>query len=274
MQRFGSGQTRKFIAFYCLIYHILRVISNGHKMVNILEIENEEVKERLVDFDEKGGVIRLALYEIKENYLGELPSNEYLAHLIVARQTVEKFNYEANFHWNKIANQNSRNEFPLLKTDFDLLDSSGEKIDLEHFLGPYFDYRTHKPFMRGQLSNDTLNAYFYFDSREILANKVDMNSKVEIFRERYPNNKGSFIYAFMEPPYNIQLGKDIKLRGEYLLEFMNFFFGDLNKIEIFAWSTDCSAIFEAGKEWWGNYFWTVYNPIKNWYVGMLASETD
>lgn len=243
-------------------------------MVNISEIENEEAKKRLADLNSIGGVISLNLFEIQVNYLGELPSDEYLAHLIVARQTVEKCNYEANVHWNKVAKKNSRNHLPIVLTDFDLLDSSGKKISLENFLGPYFDLQTNKPFIRGQLGNDTLNSYFYYDTIEAIDNKVDINSKVEIFRQKYQNNSGSFIYALMEPPYSLQLDKDIKLRGQYLLEFMNFFFDDLNKIEIYTWSTECSSIFEAGKEWWGSFFWTVYNPIKNWYVGITASTTD
>lgn len=243
-------------------------------MVNIQEIESEEIKKRIADFDNKGGVLRMSVFKIGKNYVGELPADEYAAHLIVARQTVEKFNYEANLHWNKVAARNSRNNYPFLKTDFDLLDNSGVKINLEHFLGPYFDLEEQKPLMRGKLRNDTLNAYFPFDSEETLANKVDINSRREIYRKKYPENKGSFIYAFMEPPYSIRLGKDIKQRGEYLLDFMNFFFDDLNTIEVYAWNTDCSKIFDAGKEWWGSYFWTVYNPVKNRYIGILASETD
>lgn len=243
-------------------------------MINLIEIEDKEIEERFIDYDNKGGVLRFSVFEIKENYLGELPSDDYLAHLVTARQTVEKANYEANFHWNKVAGKFARNDLPILKTDFDLLDSSGEEIDLENFLGPYFDFDNQKPLVRGQLGNETLNSYFHHDAQELSTNKVDMNKRVESYRRKYTKNRGSFIHAFMEPPYNIQLGNNIRMRGEYLLEFMNFFFSDLSKLQIFAWSTDCSIVFDAGKEWWGNYFWTVYNPAKNWYIGMLASETD
>ncbi|WP_343784001.1 hypothetical protein [Wandonia haliotis] len=40
------------------------------------------------------------------------------------------------------------------------------------------------------------------------------------------------------------------------------------------WSTNCSPFFNAGKEWWGTFFWTIYNPEKNWYIGICGSETD
>lgn len=244
------------------------------QMVNIIEIENKEIEERIIDYHKKGGALHLSVFEIKENYRGELPADEYLGHLVTARQTIEKANYQANLHFNKLANKNEREELPILKTDFELLDSSGKEIDLEHFLGPLFDIDKEKPLIRGQLTNETLNSYFYYDTPEESANKVDLNKRILDYRKKYKHNRGSFMYAFMEPPYNIQLGNEIRIRGEYVLDFMNFFFSDLSKLKIFAWSTDCSGIFEVGKEWWGSYFWTVYNPEKGWYIGMLASETD
>lgn len=86
-------------------------------MINIIEIEDKEIEERIIDYDKKGGVLRLSVFKIKENYLGELPSDGYLAHLVTARQTIEKANYEANFHWNKVAGKNTRNDLPILKTE-------------------------------------------------------------------------------------------------------------------------------------------------------------
>ena len=82
------------------------------------------------------------------------------------------------------------------------------------------------------------------------------------------------MYAFLNPPYRLRLGDDIKVIGEYVIHFMDFYFGDLNRIDIFSRSTDCSPFFEDGKEWWGCYYWTVYNPAKDWYVAIAGSSTD
>ena len=51
-------------------------------------------------------------------------------------------------------------------------------------------------------------------------------------------------------------------------------FGDLEKLTIYRWGTNCSDYFEAGEEWWGTFFWTIYSPQYDWYVGILGSTTD
>jgi hypothetical protein len=242
-------------------------------MVNIKEIVNSELKDRIDDHQKKGGALRISVFQIEENYLGQFP-DEYFAHLVTARQTLEKQNYEWNNHFNKISPKNQRQEIPIAQIDYNKLDTSGQKIDLQHFLGPHFDIKSKKPFVRGQLGNETLNSYFYYDQIEIDSNKIDINKIDEDHRQLYPENKGYFIHTLMEPPYNLKLDKEILKRGEYLLDFLKYFFDDLNQITIYAWDTNCSAIFESGNEWWGSYFWTVYNPTKKWYIGIIASETD
>jgi hypothetical protein len=242
-------------------------------MVNIKAINDREITDRLTDYQTKGGAVRMPVFEISENYLGEMP-DEYTAHLITARQTLEKENYECNLHINKVLPPNKRLNSTIAQTDFTKLDPSGQKIDVKDFLGPHFDLANKKPFIRGQLGNETLNVYFYHDQEEATANKIDINKIVEEFQTLYPKHTGGFVHTFMEPPYNVHLGKEIKKRGEYLLDFMDFFFSDLERLIIFTWDTDCSIIFEPGKEWLGSYFWTVYNPVKNWYIGIIASETD
>lgn len=242
-------------------------------MVNIKEIVDDELRYRIIDHENKGGALRIAVFDISENYLGQFP-DEYLAHLITARQTLEKQNYEWNFHLNKVAPGNQRKDFAIAQTDYDKLDSSGQKIDLPHFLGPHFDIGSGKPLVRGQLGNETLNSYFYYDQMETPSNKIDINKLVENYRTLFPENKGGFVHALMEPPYNMNLVKEILKRGEYLLDFLKYFFNDLNRITVYSWNTDCSIVFDAGKEWWGSYFWTIYNPTKEWYIGVIASETD
>ena len=147
-------------------------------------------------------------------------------------------------------------------------------MELEHFLGPHFDLQNHKPLIRGQLSNETLNEYFYYDQEEKLSNKIDINKMAADFRDLYPDNLGWFIYALIEPPHDLRLGKEIRKRGEYVLDFLDYFFSNLHEMVIYAWDTNCSVIFDDGHEYWGSYFWTIYNPTKQWYIGIIASETD
>ena len=243
-------------------------------LINIQEIQNEELLIRTEDFAEKGGALHFHFFQIVENYKGIKPQDPYSCHLVVARQSLERIHFEYNYHWNRSTSRGNRNAFPIFQTDFEELDSSGIAISLEEFLGPFYDLELAKPLVRGIAGKDTLNSYFYYDSEEEAANIVDLTTSLQAFRSKYPNQNGSFIYAFMEPPYSLQTGKNIWERGQYLIDFMDFVFSDMREIYIMKWSTDCSPFFDAGKEWWGSYFWTVYNPKQDWYVGICGSETD
>ncbi|MEH0158430.1 hypothetical protein V6R21_30535 [Limibacter armeniacum] len=243
-------------------------------LVNILEIRNDKVQSRTEDFENKGGELLFHVFRISENYKGIKPTDKYECHLIVARQTMERVNFDMNYHWNRCASKGNRKSLPEFRTNFEELDNSGISIGLEEFLGAFYDLEQGKPFVRGKKGNDTRNSYFYFDTEEAVVNKIDMKKRIQEFNLKYPNRNGNFVYAFMEPPYSIQTGKTIKEKGEYLIDFMNFIFTDMTKIEIMKWGTDCSPYFDAGKEWWGTFFWTVYNPEKDWYIGICGSSTD
>lgn len=242
-------------------------------MVNIFEIKDSHLTDQIEAHEKIGGALRTSVFEIKPNYLGQFP-DEYNAHLTTARQTLEKQNFEWNFHFNKVATKNRRDRFAYAQTDFDKLDSSGQKIDVARFLGPHFDLHKMKPLFRGQTANDTPNAYFYYDQDELPENKIDINAINDAYRKVHQESEGNFIHALMEPPYSLSLGKDIYLRGKYILEFLDYFFSDLTQLTIYTWDTTCSVVFDAGNEWWGSYFWTIHNPAKNWYIGIIASETD
>lgn len=217
-------------------------------LINIEEIKEAEVTSRIADFEKKGGGLLFRLFRINKNYEGKKPDDKYERHLVVARQTLEVINFESNFHFNRACLKGNRASLPILKTDFEELDESGEEIEIEEFLGPFYDLNQKKPLVRGIKGNETLNSYFYYDQEETLRNKFDINQRIREFESNYPNNNGNFVYAFMEPPYRIQAGKSIQERGKYLIEFVNYFFSDINSLEIMKWSTDCSAFFDAGKE--------------------------
>ena len=43
---------------------------------------------------------------------------------------------------------------------------------------------------------------------------------------------------------------------------------------VMAWSTDWSNYFEAGKEWWGAFYWTILLEEKQEIIVIGASATD
>ena len=71
--------------------------------------------------------------------------------------------------------------------------------------------------------------------------------------------------AFLDPPY--------RLRGPRS-EWNTLFFDVLDEVcgglgqpvEIYAWNPDASNFFDAGKEWWGCYFWTLHPARSDRYV--------
>ena len=49
-------------------------------------------------------------------------------------------------------------------------------------------------------------------------------------------------------------------------------FGETDRLTVYQWGTKCSDYFlEEDDYLWGNYFWTVYSPTFDWYVGILAA---
>jgi len=245
-------------------------------LININEIELTGFSKLKEKYFNAGGVLVFDVFRIEKNYLGQEPNDEYLNHLMTARQTLEGAHYQANFHWNKVANKYNRNSLPILKTNHTELSNSGKNISVEEFLGPFYDLNITKPIIRG-VSNGTMNCYFYPDSNERIEESLKIQSRIDDFEERFKKADDSgtgFIYALMEPPYSIRIGNNIQEKGDFVMQFMNEIFDDLNQLIIYKWSTDSSSIFDAGKEWWGCYFWTVFNPKKKIYIGILGSSTD
>jgi len=79
--------------------------------------------------------------------------------------------------------------------------------------------------------------------------------------------------AFFHPPYGLR-GPDHEKEG--LFDGINAFVlgSDPTACEIFSWSTDWSNYFDAGKEWWGAFYWTVRPTGSNSIVVIGASSTD
>ena len=77
-----------------------------------------------------------------------------------------------------------------------------------------------------------------------------------------------YAYSFLEPPHgNSCLISDWE-------ELNIALFSSPENLEIYRWSTDWSNYFEAGLEWWGAFYWTVYDRLSNFFVVIGGSTTD
>jgi hypothetical protein len=88
-----------------------------------------------------------------------------------------------------------------------------------------------------------------------------------------PNADG-YKTAFFNPPYGLR--KPVK---EALILFNNINNALLlplcdENLEIYKWANDWSNYFDAGKEWWGTFYWTIYNKEKSLFVVIGGSTTD
>ncbi len=135
--------------------------------------------------------------------------------------------------------------------------NSGEKISLSEFYGNLVNIDEEEIILKGRKKN--WNKYF----------KHKSNKEVSI---TYLN--GGLGYAFFETPYGIKLKKSIKEEGDFFFDFFKKIFGDLSFIEVYKWSTDFSTYFDEGKEWWGEFYWTIYSHKKDYFIGIVASTTD
>ena len=111
------------------------------------------------------------------------------------------------------------------------------------------------------------------------------NETVCLFGKVFDAYMSRFIYALLSPPYPMILKNTIfpEMEGnkkEYVLnKYLSVILGvktakDAERLVIYEWSDDWSVFFDEGKEWWGCYFWTVYNPVTKNIIVLGASTTD
>jgi len=209
------------------------------------EVHDPNVERVISDHKSRRGCLETQVFWINENTVFGETVKEYENHLVVARLILEKVTFEMNCHYDKTALPSQRKNYPITQTDFDKLDPSGVKISFEEFIG---SHNLNVPIVPGQLTDS--KAYF----------------------EKYPDTKGGFMTALLDPPYGMSF-KDSSMEA-HMQDFLNTFFGDLNLLTIYAWDTHCSSVFDVGHEWWGSYFWTIYSPSKDWFIGLIASQRD
>ena len=192
--------------------------------------------------------------------------------MAVAQQTLISVAEEANTRLDRIAAKSKINRKKLFTMDYDfgVLKDSGKEISVQDFMGWQYEEVSGRVKI---LSYDLLNPktkgydlFFYHNEKEVIENALTIDQE--------DKEKIGFVYAFLDPPYSFMSGKTIFEKGNFFLDFCRLLFTDISQIEVYKWSTDSSNYFDAGKDWWGSFFWTVYNPCRDWYIGIIASETD
>jgi len=238
------------------------------QMTSLEQINTPEITEQLSRFEELGGVIDFKFFKVSGT------RSDLEAHLLTAQRTLELLVQDNVDYFNKLAQSSGTNRDTYFKVSVDhILANTGTQISPEQFFGPYFNFKEARPILLGKTGKPlqgvtVFSDYYYYDN-------VENNENIVLVHH---NNKDyakqGYADAFLSPPHcfagnmtNLEIGK-------LFLEFNQFLFDDINKITVYSWSTDCSNYFEAGKEWWGSFFWTVHNPIKDWYIGVAASTTD
>ncbi|MBO9204947.1 MULTISPECIES: hypothetical protein [Niastella] len=228
-----------------------------------------QIIDKIDEFIKLGGCIQFKVFDV-ENI-----DNSYQTHLEIAKKTLIEISSDWEDHIQKVSKELHKDKGQYFKQihHFDKLENSGIQISNRDFLGPQFDLTNNKLLIKGV--QNFYNIYFYYDTDEDEKNAIDFNKISNQFNFRETDGvSGAFCGAFLEPPYAIKIGSSIFEHGKYFLDFCDLLFSDLANIEVYRWSVDSSNYFDAGKEWWGAHFWTIYNPAKNIYIGAIASTTD
>ena len=208
-------------------------------MVRIEQILTPEINQLLSEFSNLGGVLDFKIFKITGPYIS------IEAHVTTARHTLELLKQDNDKYFDDLSKSLGTDRDMYFKIDNKhVLADSGTLITPSQFFGHYHDIKS-----QGNLTN-------------FINNNSDFTTQ-------------GYTYAFLNPPYSF--GKTQMTDQEierYFINFNQFMFNDISKLTIYSWLTDCSNYFEAGNEWWGSFFWTVYNPEKDWFIGIAASTTD
>ncbi|MDO4880085.1 MAG: hypothetical protein Q3983_02290 [Capnocytophaga sp.] len=231
-------------------------------------IEIPEFIDKYKIYEREGGVIDFRIFQLDT----EQNDTPYQKHLAVAQQTLVSVADEVNTHLDRLAAKQKINRKELFTMDYDFraLKDSGKEISVADFMGwQYEEVSGRVKILNYNLVNPKTNGYdlyFYYNEKEVIENAliIAQEDKGEI----------GFVYAFLDPPHSFMSGKTIFEKGKFFLDICELLFTDISEIEVYQWSIDSSNYFDEGKEWWGSFFWTVYNPYQDWYIGIMASTTD
>jgi hypothetical protein len=223
----------------------------------------EEQQNLLIEIDSAGVEVQYLLSVRNKD-----DEEDYCAHKQAALSILEKIQKDTDEYFKNLLSDekyknNKRSDFHQIEIDRENLE--GNRILLQEFLGRYYSVEKQKCALRGQSSN-FLNSYFWAGDNETQNNALDIDKE-------FGDLKCGYAYAFFEPPYNIR--GSMKEKERLFLNVENLFFGRFDsRAQIWKWSDNCSNFFDAGKEWWGTYFYTYAPPDSQIILGIAASATD
>ena len=197
-------------------------------------------------FAEIGGVVEHVL--ISPDRPGPLSEVDHRAAALFTLGTIAR---GVDAHFERVLQMREyrhrrRSEFFSVNVNRDLL--IGRQISSDEFLGPWWD-RANRKLVR--------------DRRCVRG--IDMSG---------------YAFAFFDPPYSLydrRTGARVSdtEAAELFAQITDLLFaGFAEALVAYAWSTDCSNYFDAGREWWGGFFWTAEVPGSGRIVGVAASSTD
>ena len=224
-------------------------------------IEIPKFIEKYKTYEREGGMIDFRIFQLDT----EQEDTPYQKHLAVAQQTLISVAEEANTRLDRMAAKlkMNRRELFTMDYDFNILKDSGKEISVQDFMGWQYEEVSGRIILNGE---KLYNQYFYYDDKEVPEKAVAMTEE--------DLKKEAFAYAFFQPRFSFMYRHSNFEKGNFFLDFCRLLFTDISQIEVYMWSTDSSHYFDAGKEWWGAFFWTVYNPYWDRYIGIVASTTD
>ncbi len=234
----------------------------------MITIEFLEFIEKYKTYEREGGVIDFRIFQLDT----EQDDTPYQKHLAIARQTLISVAEEANTRLDRMAAKFKMNRTKLFTMDYDfsVLKDSGKEISVQDFMGwQYEEVSGRVKILSYNLLNPKTKGYdlyFYYNEKEVIENALTIDQE--------DKGKIGFVYAFLDPPHSFMCGKTIFEKGNFFLDFCRLLFTDISQIEVYKWSTDSSNYFDEGKKGRGSFFWTVYNPCRYWYIGIIASTTD
>ena len=198
------------------------------------------------EYERFGGVMDFKLLRIPT-----VP-DEAQGHLIAAKATLQHLVEKCDNYFVELSREKGTDRDDYFKVTINSeVGLTGLRIPVDVFFGPFFDLPRRKL---------------------ISPDEQHVNEASQASNREYATL--GFADAFIEPPHGLRTTIAPDMIEEYFINFCERLFGDLNRIIVYSWNTDSSNYFDDGKEWWGSFFWTVYNPVSNWYIGIAASTTD
>ncbi|MDF1660714.1 MAG: hypothetical protein P1V97_03025 [Planctomycetota bacterium] len=154
----------------------------------------------------------------------------------------------------------------------DRRDFSGERISLREFLGWHYDSEQDCLVLRSRNSAH-LNEYF---TRPYLINATcltDYSILEDQWDARLEIGEG-FAYALSNPPYNMRYSDPCEFNTLFQGLCFALFGGLSEELIIYRWDTNWSNYFDAGREWWGTFLWTIQRPGSSSISVIAGSTTD